>query len=198
MVVGGRLQADGLAKLGFGAAEVFPAEKCGTEIVVSKRRIRIQLDRRSQLTDSLRLAVDQKKGLSQVTVLVRTGRILQNSRLEFHDRGFVLMLRHQRAGQTAVAILPPGIHAKEFAELGDGRRIVAFVAIRVAEIVTNHGLFRRQALGLAVLRDGPIEAFQIVQQHAQVVVRLPETAGSTQSLCGTRLRRRQRRPCRAA
>src|SRR5580700_7646692 len=118
-----------------------------------QRGIRIQLDRQTQFAYRLRLPVDQKQSLSEVTVFVRTGRILQNSGAELYDRGLVVVLEHEGASQAAVPTLPTGIHAKKFAELSDGGVVIALIAIRVPQIVANHGLIRRQTLGFEIFSD---------------------------------------------
>ena len=52
--------------------------------------------------------------------------------------------------------------------------VVALVAIGVAQIVTHHGLVRRQPLGLEIFRDGSVKALHVVQEQSQVVMCLPQ------------------------
>src|SRR4051795_9665450 len=106
--------------------------------------------------------MDQKQSLSQIAVLVRTVRVLENRSSQLHDCTRVVAFGHQRPRQTAVTKLPTRIHAEKLPELSDGGIVFALVAISVAQIVAYHRLIRRQTFGFQIFCYSSIKAFQIV------------------------------------
>src|SRR5207245_11584362 len=83
-------------------------------------------------------------------VLAGSCRILEDGQMQFRDGRFVITLGHKSPRQTAVTTFPAGIHAKEFTEFHNGIVVVALVAKRVAQVVTNRSFVRRRPLGFPV------------------------------------------------
>src|SRR5215831_3191565 len=97
-----------------------------------------------------------------------------HSLLQFLHRRVVVVLRHVRAGQASMSLLPLRMLPVEFFHLCDGSVIVALIAIRISEVVPNRGLARRQFLCQSVFRDRLWQVSLFMTDQTEVGMRLPE------------------------
>src|ERR1700692_653842 len=90
------------------------------------------------------------------------------------DGAAVIFLRYVGARQAAVALLPLGMLAIKLAQFEHGGVKVAFVAIRVSQVVADGSFLRRKPPGFAILGNRLVELILFVQSHGQVGMSFPE------------------------
>src|SRR5580700_10924565 len=137
-------------------------------------RIGIERNSDAQLVHRFLGLVIEQQGLAQDAVFGRPGRILTYGEPQLGNSAVIILLRHVRAGQAGVSLLPLRMLAVEVAQFFDGSVELSLIAISVAQIIADRGFRRRDPLGFSIFADRFVEIALLVQNQRQVGVGFPK------------------------